>query len=103
MGIIVPYTGRGARFILTDKVIRYLVLTVLPPGSKCTYDEFLRRIYNHFGIAVEGEQLYDAMLWTGLPGLETSSSWLTEMLRAGGFLTELSDACSIVNNPFGEE
>jgi len=26
---------------------------------------------------------------------------VAEMLRAGGFLTELSDACAIVHNPFG--
>lgn len=106
LGIIVPLKGKGARFILTDKVVRYLILSVLPPGSQCTYDDFLKKIYNHFGIAVEGEQLNDAKLWSGLLGSRTvqssSFSWLTEMLRAAGFLTELSDAFSIVNNPFGE-
>jgi hypothetical protein len=106
LGIIVPLKGRGARFILTDKVVRYLVLTSLPPGGQCTYEDFLKKIYSHFGIAVEGSQLNQATLWTGLPGnnaLDTTSSWLAEMLRAGGFLTELSDACSIVNNPFGDK
>lgn len=107
LGIIVPLKGRGARFIMTDKLIRYLVLTVLPPGSQCTYNGFLEKIYMHLGIAIESEQLSDAISWTGLPGGSTantnSAHWLSEMLRAGGFLTELSDACSIINNPFAEK
>lgn len=105
MGIIVPQTGRGARLIMTDAVLRYLVLVLLEPGQRCTYNEFLIRLYRHYGIAVEGEALADAISWSGLPAnsstSSTQNSWLGEMLRAGGFLTELSDACSIVRNIFG--
>lgn len=106
LGIIVPLKGKGARFILTDKIVRYLVLTMLLPGEKCTYDEFLKRIYSHFGMAVGGEQFTDATIWSGLPERSSthslSFSWFREMLRAGGFLTDLSDGCPIVENPFGK-
>jgi hypothetical protein len=106
LGIVVPKTGSGARFIMTDSLLRYLVLVLLPPGKRCTYDEFLRRLYRHFGIAIEGDELADAINWSGLPASSNiksvKESWLAEMLRAGGFLTELSDACSIVCNTFGE-
>lgn len=104
LGIIYPWRGAAPRFILTDKLLRYLVLSVLPPGKSCEYHEFKRRIYLHYGIAVEGEELLDAVVWSGLPVNSSvqpdKGSWLTQMLRAGGFLIELSDGCSIVQNPF---
>ena len=103
LGIIIPKTGAQARFVMTDRLLRYFVLVLLKPGEKCTDDEFRQRLYRHYGIAVEGKELEDAVLWTGLPAnssIQPQESWLTEMLRAGGFLTELSDACSIVKNDF---
>ena len=106
MGIIAPFRGPGARFIMTDSIIQYMVLVLLRPGERCTYDDFLRRLYLHFGIAIEGEELEDAVIWSGLPANSSmqphNGSWLEDMLRAGGFLKELSDACSIVCNNFGK-
>ena len=105
LGIIVPYTGPGARFIMTDKLVRYLVISLVSPGERITYQDFLQRMYLHYGIAIEGIQLANAMRWSGLPDnnamQETKRAWLTGMLSAGGFLTELSDAWSVVRNPFG--
>lgn len=105
LGIIIPRTGAHARFIMTDKVLRYFVLTLLKPGERQTDDEFRKRLYKHYGIAVEGEQFEDALRWSDLSVSDTvksagKPSWLSEMLRAGGFLTELSDSHSIVFNPF---
>lgn len=103
LGIVVPQKGPGARFIMTDRIARYMVLALLPPDKRCTYDDFLRRLYMHYGIALEGAELNDALVWSGFPANSSvqAGSWLAEMLRAGGFLTELSDACSIVHNTFG--
>lgn len=103
LGIIVPQTGQGARFVMTDAILRYLVLTLLAPGQACTYEDFLNRVYMHYGIAVEGDELAKAVKWSGWPAnrsVQPKDSRLSVMLRAGGFLTELSDACSIVENPF---
>ena len=107
LGIIYPWKGAEPRFVLTDKLLRYLVLSVLEPGMSCTYEEFKNRIYAHHGIAIEGQELQNAIVWTGLP-LNSSvqpdgDSCLTQMLRAGGFLIELSDGCSIVRNPFSAQ
>jgi hypothetical protein len=105
LGIIVPNTGPGARFIMTDKLLRYLVISLVSPGDRITYQDFLQRMYLHYSIAIEGVQLANAMRWSGLPNnsamQETKKAWLTDMLSAGGFLTELSDAWSVVKNPFG--
>jgi len=107
LGIIYPWKGAEPRFVVTDQLIRYLVLSIIEPGKSCTYEEFKRRIYAHHGIAVEGQELEDAVIWSGLP-LNSSvqpvgDSWFAEMLRAGGFLVELSDGCSLVRNPYGLE
>lgn len=106
LGIIVPYTGPGAHFIMTDKLMRYLVIALLRPGERVTYQDFLHRMYLHYGLAVEGVELIQAMCWSELPAnnamQESKGSWFARMLRAGGFLTELSDAWSVVRNPFGD-
>ena len=107
LSIIVPYTGPGARFVMTDSLLRYLVVALLRPGERVTYQTFINRMYLHYGIAVEGEELNDALRWSDM--LENHAiqpvkgSWLQSMLRASGFLTDLSDAWSIVKNPFGVE
>jgi hypothetical protein len=107
LGLIVPKSGRGARWVMTDEVLRYLVLALLPPGKRCTYDTFLRRLYLHYGMAVEEEALDGAVAWSGLAPNRTvqpgKASWLAAMLRAGGFLTDLSDACAVVRNPYEPE
>jgi len=107
LGIIVPYTGPGARMVMTDRLLSYLVAILISPGQMCTYEDFLQRMYTHYGIAIEGEELKDALVWSGLPANDALCSargtWLVEMLRAGGYLTELSDAWSIVHNPFDQE
>lgn len=108
LGIIAPYKGPGTRFVMTERVLRYLVVVLLRSGERVTYPEFLRRMYAHYGIAVEGQYLNDALRWSDLPvnnGLNSlqKGSWLADMLRAGGFLTDLSDAWSIVRNTFNTE
>ena len=104
LGIIVPYNGPGAHFIMTDKLMRYLVVALLKPGERVTYQDFLHRMYLHYGIAIEGDQLANAMRWSELPVnnamQESKRPWFAEMLSAGGVLTELSDAWSVVRNPF---
>ncbi len=103
LGLVAPKRGAGARFTMTDDILRYLVLALLRPGERCTYDSFLRRLYLHYGIAVEGDGLRTAATWSGLPpssSIQTGDSWLAESLRAGGFLTQLSDACAVVRNTY---
>lgn len=104
LNIISPKKGPGARFVMTDKLLRYLVISLVEPGKRCTIKTFLLRLYQHYGIAIEGKQLQDAIRWSSLSAnnshLLDTSSWLSEMLQAGGFFTKLSDACSIVHNDF---
>lgn len=107
IGFVVPQRGPGAHFTLNDKILRYLVLALVRPGQKCTLDSFKSALYQHYGMAFAGEQLKQACRWTELAPLEDaispSASWFEEMLRTAGFLVHLSDACSLVHNPFDGE
>lgn len=108
IGFIVPQRGPGAHFTLNDKLLRYLVLALVRPGQKCTLDTFKSALYQHYGMAFAGDQLKQACRWSGLAPLEDAinpkAGWFEEMLRTAGFLVHLSDACSLVHNPFdGDE
>lgn len=100
---VVPLTGSNQRFILTPSLIRLFVYSLIKPSERIKLTDFLQRIYAHFGIALEGEQLQEAIAWQ----LETSQdtimnvdiSWVEEGLKQSGLLIELSDAVSIVINP----
>ena len=103
--MIIPQRGPGARFVFNDKIIRYLVLSLVRPGERTTYDDFKAALYNHYGIALDGIELQRATAWSDLPQLQAAGvdmgGWLVDMLKASGFLIHLSDACSLVTNPFG--
>lgn len=103
MRLIIPRKGPNARMVLNNRLVRYLVVSLLRPGERVEYNDFLKRMYAHYGMAVEGEELLEAIAWSGHPRpsvLPFRQSWLLELLRKGGFLIDLSDACSIVENPF---
>ena len=104
IGFIVPRTGPGARMVISDNILRYLVLSLIPPGENRTLQSFEDRLYCHYGMAINGKALEKAVLWTHprqvLQIPNTQKNWLEENLLAAGFLIPLSDAVSQVHNPF---
>ncbi len=104
IGFIVPKRGVGARFVLNDRLLQFLVLSVLRPGKRVTYETFKKLLLAHFGIVVDDEGLASTCEWSGTSRLTTLGGkvdeWLTEMLDAAGVLIRLSDSCSLVLNPF---
>lgn len=108
IGLIVPKRGAGARFVVNEKILRFLVLSVLRPGERVTYDTFKKLLLSHYGIAVDDRGLTSSCEWSGTSRLTTlggnADNWLIDMLNAAGVLIHLSDSCSLVRNPFdGEE
>ncbi len=104
IGLIVPKRGAGARFILNDKLIRFLVMSVIRPGERMRYNTFKNLIFAHYGIALDREKIGQACEWCGSRKLSTlgeeSDAWFIHMLEASGVLVHLSDAHSLVVNPF---
>ncbi|MFB3788957.1 MAG: hypothetical protein ACE15F_21570 [bacterium] len=104
LGLIIPKRGTGARFVLNEKLLRFLVLATIRPGERVTYDRFKKLLFAHYGMAVDDAKIGLSCLWSGTARLTTlggdADAWLTEMLDASGVLIRLSDSCSLVINPF---
>jgi hypothetical protein len=80
------------------------VAALVPPGERIRLNEFYRRIFAHYGLALGGTPLKTACSWVSRESendyfASTSATrWIEETLKQGGFLVELSDAVSIVTN-----
>ena len=103
IGIIVPPTGGRMKVTLNDKVLRCLVLTLVP-GKRMTLDSFKQRLKSHHGFVFHPYELADSRNWSErkeeLVGERGGDVWLERMLDASGMFVRLSDACSLVCNQF---
>ena len=103
IGLVIPQKGSGQRFVLTPSLIRLFVYSLIESGTRIKLNDFLSRIYTHFGIAIEGHQIQEAIAWqlerNDDSVLNVDVSWVEEDLKQSGLLIELSDAVSIVENP----
>jgi hypothetical protein len=102
IGFMIPKMGTGARFVLNEKILRFLVTTAIPLGSQLTFDTFKKILENRHGLVVDADGLDRASQWmtgTGLYLPVDTDNWLQEMLEAAGFLIQLSDSCALVSNP----
>ena len=59
--IVVPPRGGNERFSMSESVARYLVLALVEPGTKITFDSFLRRLYDHYRMVIGPEQYRKAL------------------------------------------
>lgn len=104
IGLIVPRQGPGARFVLTERLLRLLVMTVIRPGERVTYDSFKDMVFAHYGLALDSSRLCAACKWIGIGQITTiggvPDAWVQRQLTASGMLIRLSDSCSMVKNPF---
>ncbi|WP_165855179.1 hypothetical protein [Marinobacter sp. JSM 1782161] len=102
IGLIVPPKG-PMRFTLPASLVESLVAVLLEPGERLPFDEFLQRLYRHFGIAAGAAQIEEALstLSAGIrPTVPNDcAAWLEDELKRGGFLIPLSDATPLVKNP----
>ncbi|MDQ2087091.1 hypothetical protein RBH29_11710 [Herbivorax sp. ANBcel31] len=101
IGLIIPLSGDNMRMTLTDSLIRFIVLSIVPPESKITIDLFLKKLYEHYGIII-GSRGYSNELndTSDVSYLQNNLVEFQTLLRKNGFLRELSDATSIVENPY---
>ena len=105
IGLVIPRTGAGARFVLPPHLLRFLVAALLAPGERIRLTKFYERAFAHYGIALGDIQIATAMAWNGNHtdrhnyAVAADTTWIEETLQQGGLLVELSDAVSIVHNP----
>lgn len=106
IGLIIPLKGDNMRFSIDDSIIRYLVLSIIKPESKVTLDTFLDKLYEYYGIVI-GPIEYERYIKENYIKDNIEISFLNDnliefqkLLRNNGFLRELSDATSIVENTY---
>lgn len=111
LGLVVPRTGKGQRFVLPPHLLHFLVIALIEPGKRIPLDRFYERVFAHFGIALGPRQLAVALSHRSVEAnaahhdyaIAADTSWIEETLRQGDFLVELSDAVSIVRNPSAQD
>jgi len=102
IGFMIPRLGVGARFVLNEQVLRFLVITTIPLGGRLTFDTFKQILENRHGLVFDADGMDRASEWltgTGLYLPADTDNWLQDMLEAAGFLIQLSDSCALVSNP----
>lgn len=108
IGIIRPLNDKFIRFTLNEKILKYLVLSTVKPNSKMTLDRFIEKLFDHYGMVIGTEQFIkiskENERYKNLDAtiLEKNKKDFQIMLKECGFLRELSDSTSIVENPYKE-
>ena len=107
MQLIIPLKGAMERFSLSEDLVRFLVLAIVPPKQKMQLDLFLQKLYEGYGIVIGPEEYRRCALEAG-HALELADCFRENanafqgFLKQAGFLRALSDATAIVVNPFEE-
>ena len=102
---IIPVSGPFERFSLSEDVIRFLVFSLVIPGEKMTLKMFLEKLYRNYRIVIGPEEYRRSFENTNTDSFLANSFSenvvaFQRFLRSTGFLKELSDATSIVVNPY---
>lgn len=102
IGLIIPRRGSGMRFVLNERLLRFLVISLVP-AKRLTYDSFKALAEAHYGLAFDEAALSRASARATGVQIESfggaTDEWLQEMLDAAGVLRRLSDSCALVENP----
>jgi len=106
IGLITPWKGPGTRLTLNERLLRYLVMAIVKPGERMTLASFEGNLFKHYGIGINGPYLERGVRWSlkdpNVSLGNADQTWFERSLRASGFLIPLSDAVSLVHNPFNE-
>lgn len=106
IGVIIPATGPGMRFTLSENMVKFLVLSLIKPKGKLTLDTFLDKLYEHYGIVIDSRHYEEEIRKNSniyledLSMLYNNKMAFQQMLKDCGFLRDLSDSTSIVENPY---
>lgn len=104
--LVVPPTGPSMRFSVSECLVKVLVLSLVPPGSRRLFTRFVEDVHDHYGFIIgrrEAASYLDSLpeIAEAAPMLDANERAFSSMLKNCGFLRDLSDATSIVENPFG--
>lgn len=107
MQCIIPLRGGQERFSLSEDLVKFIVISIIKPKGKMTFDMFLDEVYSHYNIVIGAKQYKKCVNSIKLDAEQANSFASNEkefqdFLKNTGFLRDLSDATSIVVNPYLE-
>jgi uncharacterized FlaG/YvyC family protein len=100
---LIPPTGKNMRFSLNENIVKLLVTSLVVPGERVLFSTFLDKCYEHFKIVIgpnEAIKHFGENLDLDLSAFDENAANMQKLLKDCGFLRDLSDAISIVENPF---
>ncbi|GAB4533305.1 MAG: hypothetical protein Fur0018_22510 [Anaerolineales bacterium] len=100
VGFVAPLKGPGARFVLGDNLLKALTLANIPPGSGMTYDAFLARLYERYGLVIGPVEVRESGLLErqriNAEYYDRNRAALLEKMKHAGLAVEYSDATAVV-------
>jgi hypothetical protein len=105
IGLIVPPTGAHMRFSLSENLIKFLVLSIVEPRKKMELNTFLKKLFKNYGFVIGPDEMREYCLenksdFENIAYFDKNKNEFQEILKRSGFLRNLSDATSIVENPY---
>ncbi|OQY10742.1 MAG: hypothetical protein B6I28_00345 [Fusobacteriia bacterium 4572_132] len=105
MGLIIPPTGPNMRFSLSENLIKFLVLSIVEPGKKMELNTFLKNLFENYGFVIGPNEMKEYCRenksdFENVAYFDKNKHEFQETLKKSGFLRNLSDATSIVENPY---
>jgi len=105
--LIIPARGACERFSISEDIARFLVLSIINPGDKMDLDTFLDELYEHYHMVIGPVEYQRSSVNSGLPkalsdSFNNNRLAFQQFLKSIGCLRDLSDATSIVVNPYQE-
>ena len=101
IGLVVPPKGAQMRFALNEDLVKFLVTSIIRPGKKMLLSSFLKELNRRYGFVIGPDELSAQVRGLRAGDLDDNQEKFQELLKQCGFLRDLSDATSIVENPFG--
>lgn len=109
IGLIIPFKGPGMRMTLTEDLVRFLVISIIKPGKKLQLNTFIDKLYFKFGIIIDSNKFEKFLELKEIENGKDNKVYFDKnlfefekLLKKCGFLRELSDATSIVENPYNK-
>lgn len=104
IGFVQPRTGKNARYVLNEHLIKMLICSTINPSEELEFKQFLQLLYKKYGLIIglnEAEQANIIKQFnTNRSTFIKNEEKFKEKLRNAGFLVEYSDATVLVKNPF---
>ena len=100
VGFVAPRKGPGARFVMGDNLLKALTLANISSDAGVTYDEFLARLYERYGLVVGPAEAQEAGLLErqriNVEYYDRNRLSLLEKMKHAGLAVEYSDATAVV-------